>query len=125
MATISNGTRQFIPVDQLPVGTGASGRFVTDVIGQLVGIEPRTGTYQVADRRTGQMVTRPNSYTAHFADGSMFSWPTYIDEQGQVQMWSRFEAGLSLGQIISQGITIHLWKDERSFTHLEVMDPAC
>ena len=123
---ISNQQQQykrssFVPLDQLPTGTGESGRYLTDITGQLVGIEPRDGSYQITDRRTGQVITRPNSYTAHFADGSMFSWPTYLDESGHVQMWSRFEAGLSLAQIIQQGIVIHLWKDERNFTHLEVV----
>lgn len=114
--------RSFLPLEALPVGTGNGGRFVTDVTGVLVGIEPRDGSYQITDRRTGQVITRPNSYTAHFADGSMFSWPTYLDESGRVQMWSRFEAGLSLAQIIQQGVVVHLWKDERSFTHLEVVE---
>lgn len=111
----------FVPLDQLPVGTGTTGRYVTDVTGQLIGIEPRTGSYEVTDRRTGEVITRPNSYTAHFADGRMFSWPTYLDANGNVQMWSRFEVGLSLAEIISQGITVHLWKDDRNFTHLEVV----
>ena len=113
--------RSFIPLDQLPTGTGESGMYLTDITGQLIGIEPRDGSYQITDRRTGQLITRPNSYTAHFADGSMFSWPTYVDEDGHVQMWSRFEEGLSLAQIIQQGIVIHLWKDDRNFTHLEVV----
>lgn len=123
---ISNGTqqytRQFLPLDKLPSGTGTSGRYVTDIVGQLVGIEPRGGSYKVTDRRTGQVIERPNSWTAHFADGNMFSWPTYVDENGHVQMWSRFDQSISLAQVIQQGIVIHLWKDERSFTHLEIVD---
>ena len=116
-----NYTRSFVPLDQLPQGTGNSGRYVTDVTGVLIGIEPRTGTYQVTDRATGQVITRPNSWTAHFADGSMFSWPTYVDPaDGQVKMWSRFDRSINLAQVIQQGIAIHLWKDERSFTHLEI-----
>lgn len=113
--------QHFVPLDQLPVGTGTTGRYVTDVTGRIIGIEPRGGTYKVTDRQTGEVIERPNSYTAHFDNGQMFSWPTYLDESGNVQMWSRFEAGLSLAEIITQGIEVHLWKDERSFTHLEVV----
>lgn len=113
-------TRKFIPLDELPTGTGQSGRYVTNVTGILLGIEPRTGTYQIRDRRTGEVVTRPNSYTAVFASGELFSWPTYVDEDGCVRMWSRFEVGLELRDIISQSIQIHLWKDKKGFTHLEL-----
>ena len=112
--------RNFVPLDQLPQGTGNTGRYVTDVTGILVGIEPRDGSYQVTDRATGQVITRPNSWTAHFADGSMFSWPTYLGEDGQVHMWSRFDASINLAACIQQGVPIHIWKDERSFTHLEL-----
>lgn len=115
--------RTFLPLDKLPVGTGESG-YQTNVTGQLIGIEPRTGTYKFTDPNTGEVIEKPNSYTAHFADGSMFSWPTYLDENGNVQMWSRFEVGLQLSQIIQQGITIHLWKDKRNFTHLEIVSQA-
>ena len=111
----------FIPLNQLPQGTGESGRYVTDVTGVLLGIEPRSGSYTITDRNTGQQITRPNSWTAHFADGSMFSWPTYLDDQGQVRMWSRFDSSINLAQVIEQGIVIHLWKDGRNFTHLEVV----
>jgi hypothetical protein len=116
--------RKFIPLDKLPVGTGEGGRYQTDITGQLIGIEPRTGTYKFTDPNTGEVIEKPNSYTAHFADGSMFSWPTYLDTDGHVQMWSRFEVGLKLSQIIQQGITIHLWRDKRNFTHLEIVSPA-
>lgn len=113
---------RFVGLDELPKGTGETGRYVTDVTGILLGIEPRTGTYEVTDRNTGRKVTRPNSWTAHFADGSMFSWPTYADEDGRVHMWSRFDESIDLAQCIQQGIAIHLWKDERSFTHLELAE---
>lgn len=115
-------TTSFVPLDQLPTGTGESGRYVTDVTGVLLGIEPRDGVYQVTDRNTGQVITRPNSWTAHFADGSMFSWPTYVDDGGVVRMWSRFDSSINLAQVIQQGIVIHLWKDKRNFTHLEVVE---
>ena len=110
----------FIPLNQLPQGTGESGSYVTNVTGVLLGIEPRDGYYTITDRNTGQEITRPNSWTAHFADGSMFSWPTYLDDQGQVRMWSRFDPSINLAQVIQQGIVIHLWKDKRNFTHLEI-----
>ena len=117
-----NTGRQFLPLNQLPKGSGEVGRYLTDVTGILVGIEPRGGSYQVKDRRTGQMITRPNSWTAYFADGNMFSWPTYVDPAtGQVMPWSRFDKSIDLAQIIQQQVVIHLWKDDRQFTHLEVV----
>lgn len=112
----SNGTR-FV---RFPKGTGESTLYKTDIVGQLVGLEPRDGVYTVTDRKTGQPITRPNSWTAHFADGSRFSWPTYVDEAGRVQPWSRYDPSIDLDQCVSQGILIHLWKDEHGFTHLEL-----
>lgn len=112
--------RTFIPNDQLPSGTGAASRFATDITGQLIGIESRTGTYTITDYKTGQVVERPNSWTAHFADGSMFAWPTHVNKQGKVQMWDKFDKSIDLAQVIQQGIPIHIWKDEKKFTHLEL-----
>jgi len=112
--------RTFVPLDQLPQGSGASGTYQDDVTGILVGIEPREGSYQITDRRTGQVISRPNSWTAHFADGAMFSWPTYLDEQGVVRMWSRFDSTINLAACVQQGIPIHIWRDERKFVHLEL-----
>lgn len=115
-----NRVRTFVPLDQLPQGSGESGTYKDEVIGILVGIEPREGSYQITDRRTGQKISRPNSWTAHFADGSMFSWPTYLDEQGVVRMWSRFDQSINLAACVQQGIPIHIWRDERKFVHLEL-----
>lgn len=116
-----NAPKQFVPLNALPKGTGEIGRYKTDVTGVLLGIEPRGGSYEVKDRRTGAMIRRPNSWTAHFADGSMFSWPTYVDPaDNRVKMWSRFDASIDLAVCIQQGIAIHVWKDDRNFCHLEI-----
>jgi hypothetical protein len=115
--------RKFVPVDQLPVGTGESSKFKKDITGVLLGIESRDGMYEFKDPNTGEVIEKPNNYIAHFADGSMFGWPTYIDKKtGKVCMWDKFEEGLELRQIIQQSITIHLWRDERNFTHLKVVE---
>lgn len=115
-----NRVRTFVPLDQLPQGTGAS-NYVDDVTDVLLGIEPRDGSYEITDDRTGQVIQRPNSWTAHFASGAMFSWPTYLDRaDGTVKMWSRFDSSINLAACIQQGIPIHLWRDERKFVHLEL-----
>lgn len=115
-----NTGRQFIDLTNL-TGTGEVGRYLNEHTGVLVGIEPRGGSYQVKDRRTGEMITRPNSWTAHFADGNMVSWPTYVDQvTGQVKPWSRFDQSINLAACVQQGIAIHVWKDERQFFHLEI-----
>lgn len=119
----SNGTtRNFINLAGF-CGSGEVGRYKDEVIGVLVGIEPRPGTYQVKDRRTGEMITRPNSWTAYFEDGSMWSWPTYVDETThQVMPWSRFDPSIDLAACVQQRKVIHVWKDDRQFSHLEVVE---
>lgn len=105
------------------VGSGEVGRYKDDVTGILVGIEPRGGSYQVKDRRTGQLIERPNSWTAHFQDGSMWSWPTYVDEAtGQVRPWSRFDPSINLAACVANQTVIHVWKDDKQFSHLEIVD---
>lgn len=113
--------RTFVPLDDLPTGAGSTD-FKKDVTGILLGIEPREGSYEFTDERTGKKVERPNSYIAHFADGSKFNWPTYLDkETGEVKLWNRFEVGLEVKELIQKQVTIHLWRDDRNFTHLEVV----
>ena len=99
-------------------GTGANtGRYLNDVTGVLVELRPRDGFYEF----NGQ--ARPNSWTAVFADGSLFSWPTYIDKATNTVMpWSRFDESIDLGYCAANNIAIHLWRDERKFTHLELAD---
>jgi hypothetical protein len=122
---VSNGKQQFnrtfIDLNQLE-GSGEIGRYKPEVTGVLVGIEPRGGSYQVKDRRTGQIITRPNSWTAYFEDGSMWSWPTYVDENGQVRPWSRFDPSIDLQLCVRERRVIHVWKDDRNFSHLEVVE---
>lgn len=112
----------FIDLNQL-AGSGEVGRYKDDVTGILLGIEPRGGSYQVKDRRTGAIITRPNSWTAVFEDGSMWSWPTYVDPNtNQVMPWSRFDSSINLAECVAQRITIHVWKDDKNFSHLEVVE---
>lgn len=127
---INNGTQQyqnthnFINLAQL-AGSGESTMFVDDVEGILLGIETRDGSYTVNDRRTGQPITRPNSWIGHWMTDQgekLMSWPTYIDETtGQVMPWSRFDSSINLAQCSAQQIRLHMWKDERNFYHLEVV----
>lgn len=132
MATISNSTtngttptRQFIDLSQLN-GAGEATMFVDDVEGVLLGIEVRGGTYTVNDRKTGQPITRPNSWIAHWMTSTgekLMSWPTYVDQAtGKVRPWSRFDAKINLAQCSANRIPLHMWKDERSFYHLEVVE---
>lgn len=123
---ISNGTQQFhrnfIDLNGF-TGSGEVGRYKDEVTGVLLGIEPRGGTYEVKDRRTGEIITRPNSWTAVFEDGSMWSWPTYVDETThQVMPWSRFDPSINLALCVQQRKVIHVWKDDRNFSHLELVD---
>lgn len=116
----SNRTHAFINLDNF-AGSGEVGRYKEEIVGILLGIEPREGTYQVVDRRTGQTITRPNSWTAHFADGSMWSWPTYTDpDTGEVKPWSRFDQSIKLASVVKNRQTIHVWKDSKGFAHLEL-----
>lgn len=117
----NNSARHFIPMNQLPKGSGEVGRYKTDVTGVLLGIEPRDGAYDVIDRRTGKPIKRPNSWTAYFEDGSMFAWPTYVDEATHtVKPWSRFSSSIDLQACIENKTVLHVWKDDRQFCHLEI-----
>jgi len=118
----TNGKKfhQYIDLSQV-AGSGEVGRYKPEVIGVLVGIEPRGGFYEVKDRRTGEIIQRPNSWTAHFEDGSMWSWPTYVDDNNQVRPWSRFDPSIDLQTCVRERRTIHVWKDDRNFSHLEVV----
>lgn len=118
----SNTTRHYINLSGFK-GSGEVGRYKDEVTGILVGIEPRGGFYEVKDRRTGEIVQRPNSWTAVFEDGSMWSWPTYVDPTThQVLPWSRFDSSIDLAACVAQRKVIHVWKDDRSFSHLEVIE---
>jgi hypothetical protein len=118
----TNNARNYIDLTGF-AGSGEVGRYKDEVTGVLVGIEPRDGFYQVQDRKTGQMIQRPNSWTAHFEDGSMWSWPTYVDEQtNTVRPWSRFDPSINLAACVQQRIVIHVWKDDRNFSHLEIAE---
>jgi hypothetical protein len=124
MAINSNAAgnvRNYISAAQLPKGSGEVGRFKTDITGVLLGIEPRGGSYEVTDRKTGELIRRPNSWTAYFSDGSMFAWPTYVDEATRtVKPWSRFDSRIDLAACIENHTVLHLWKDDRQFCHLEI-----
>lgn len=125
--SVSNGNHQhqFINLNGFK-GSGEQSRYVDEVTGILLGIEPREGTYTVNDRRTGLPVERPNSWTAHVKtpEGIMYwSWPTYRDAAtGQVLPWSRFDASIDLGAVVAQQKVIHLSKDKNGFCHLELVE---
>lgn len=124
----SNNNPQFIDLAAM-AGTGESTRFVDDVTGVLLGIEVRGGTYEVTDRKTGQKVQRPNSWTSHWLvtdeDGSqremLMSWPTY-EQDGNVLPWSRYPKSINLQQCSAAGTVLHFYKDNRNFYHLEVVE---
>ena len=128
--TTTGKTYNFINLDSL-VGSGEVGRYKPEVTGVLLGIEPRPGFYEVKDRNgnpvidpeTGRQMVRPNSWTAYFADGSMWSWPTYLDkETNTVRAWSRFDPSIDLKACVANQTVIHVWKDDRNFSHLEVVE---
>lgn len=133
---ISNGTQQFQSAHNFIdltgfAGSGEVGRYKPEVTGVLLGIEPRDGFYQVKDRdgnaiidpETGRPMMRPNSWTAYFEDGSMWSWPTYQDKQTkQVLPWSRFDPSINLKACVQQRKVLHVWKDDKNFSHLELVE---
>lgn len=129
---ISNGTRQYnngnggyVNLAAL-AGSGESTLFVDDVEGVLLGIEVRDGFYTINDRKTGQPIQRPNSWVAHWMTSTgekLMSWPTYQDTTtGEVKPWSRFDPSINLAQCSAQKVTLHMWKDDRNFYHLEVVE---
>lgn len=124
-ANSTSTTRQFVNLGAL-TGSGESTMFVDDVVGVLTGIEVRGGTYEVVDRRTGQLIQRPNSWIGHWdtpQGPKLMSWPTYLDPaDGQVKAWSRFDGSINLQVCAQQRITLHMWKDRRNFYHLEVVE---
>ncbi len=124
MAIINSSNSNFINLNGFK-GSGEVSRYVNDVTGFLLGIEPRDGSYVVNDRRTGKPVERPNSWTAYVQtpEGIMYwSWPTYIDQvTGQVLPWSRFDSSIDLGVVVAERQLIHLSKDEKGFCHLELV----
>ena len=107
-------------------GSGESTMFVDDVEGVLVGIQTREGFYTVNDRKTGQPIQRPNSWIGHWMTDQgekLMSWPTYLDEKtGAVMPWSRFDQSINLAQCSAQQVRLHMWKDDRNFYHLEVVE---
>lgn len=122
---VNNNRGGFINLQAL-AGSGESTMFVDEVVGVLLGIETREGFYTIKDRRTGQPVQRPNSWIAHWMTDKgekLMSWPTYVDpNDGLVKPWSRFDQSINLAACSAQKVTLHMWKDDRSFYHLEVME---
>lgn len=121
----NGGNNGFINLASL-AGSGESTLFVDDVQGVLLGIEVRDGFYTVNDRRTGQPIQRPNSWVAHWMTEQgekLMSWPTYQDPNtGEVKPWSRFDPRINLAACAAQKVTLHMWKDKRSFYHLEIVE---
>lgn len=116
----TNYTRQFVPLDELPIGSGETG-FKEDIVGVLVGFEKRPGMYEFTDQN-GQRVSKPNTWIAHFEGGLMFNWTTFLNEEtGAVEMWHRFDPEkINLRACIEQRIPLHVWRDERRRMHLEL-----
>lgn len=121
----NNGNGNYVNLAAL-AGSGESTLFVTDVEGVLLGIEVRDGFYTVNDRRTGQPIQRPNSWIAHWATPQgekLMSWPTYVDPaDNMVKPWSRFDSSINLAQCSMNKTTLHMWKDDRNFYHLEMVE---
>lgn len=124
-STINGNTRQYVNLNNLS-GSGESTLFVDEVQGVLLGIETREGFYTVKDRKTGQPIQRPNSWVGHWMTDKgekLMSWPTYVDPtDNTVKPWSRFDPSINLAACSAQKVTLHMWKDDRSFYHLEIVE---
>lgn len=120
-AAKTNTTAKFITV---PKGTGENTRFTDDIVGVLLGIAERAGDYEVTDPKTGEVVTRPNSYIAHFMgdDGQVHyvNWPAYYNDQGEKMPWSRFDASIDLALCITEGVRLHAYRDRSRRFHLKL-----
>ena len=103
-------------------GIGTASLYKTDHTGVIEDIVPREGTYSYIDDNTGEEIVRPNSWTAMFADGSRMSWPTYYDEDGEVKPWNRFDPKIDLAYCAANGIALHMWKDDKGYTRLELAE---
>lgn len=93
-----------------------------DHIGILMDVVPRTGTYIYTDKETGEKFERPNSWDAIFADGIRVSWPTYVDANGEVQPWARFDESIDLEACRDNGIAIHLFRSPEGYFRLELAE---
>lgn len=91
-------------------GTSA---FTTDHIGVLTSIEEVEGTYTITI--DGELLERPNSYLATFADGKKINWPAWVDDEGERHPWSLFDPSIDLTVD-----TVHIWRDERKRFHVEL-----
>lgn len=100
-------------------GVGTS-IYKTEYTGVLIDIKPRTGTYTWTDKETGEKVERPNSWDAVFSDGTRVSWPTYVDENGEVCAWNRFDESIDLQYCCDHNIAIHLYRSEEGYFRLEL-----
>lgn len=96
--------------------------YKTDHSGILMDIVPRTGTYTYTDPKSGEKVERPNSWDAIFADGTRVSWPTYIDQNGEVQPWARFDENIDLQYCKDNSIAIHLYRSPEGYFRLELAE---
>lgn len=89
-------------------------------VGILLDVKPRTGTYIYKDKETGEKFERPNSWDAIFADGTKVSWPAYVDQEGEVKPWDRFDPSIDLEECRDNGIAIHLFRNEEGYFRLEI-----
>ena len=125
--TISNNGQQYQNTGKTRVvdlhkmkGTGRTG-FSENITGILTSITIRDDYYEWTNEKTGELIRKPQTAIAKFDNGQFFNWPTYEDENGVIQAWDKFDEDINLGDLMDQGIAIHVWKDARRFTHLEVV----
>lgn len=82
--------------------------FADEVVGHLVSIKMRPGTYivtrkdgkPVIDPNTGQPMERPNSATATWVDQNgntvLTSWSARFDDKHRVVLWDAFDQSIDL-----------------------------
>ena len=120
---------RMLGADDLEIqGTGDSTMFRSDITGVLVGLIPRDGEYEWADRE-GVAHVSPQSYIAVFEEESTGkevwgSWPAKYDEDGEKQPWSNFDAAYSIADLIREKKLVRFRKtgERMSFTKLTILE---
>ena len=105
----------------LPKAQGTS-IYRTEHTGVLLDIEPRTGTYVYTDKDTGEKIERPSSWDGIFKDGIKVSWPTWVDSDGEVHAWARFDEHIDLEYCRDTNIPVHVYRSEEGYFRLELAE---